>query len=187
MRCYDQSMGQLRADAARSRARILAAARARPAASLRLNDVARDAGLGVGTVYRHFPSVHALTEALAVETLERMVMIARVAAEYPDTERALSTFLSEALQLQLQDGGLQAVLLSPDDEAPSVRAAKIEIFAAFEGVLQRAREAKLVRPDLSIVQIEHLVCGIEHAVRIGEPEDTQLFLDILLAGIRPQG
>lgn len=175
----------MRADAARSRARILDAARAQPSARLRLNDVARDAGLGVGTVYRHFPSVHALTEALAVETLERMVVIARAADEHPDTERALATFLAEALQLQLQDGGLQAVLLSPDDEEQSVRDMKIEIFAAFESVLQRAREAKLVRPDLSIVQIEHLVCGVEHAVRIGEPEDRQLFLDILLAGIRP--
>ncbi|WP_312170206.1 TetR/AcrR family transcriptional regulator [Microbacterium sp.] len=178
-------MGQIRADAARSRARILDAARARPSGSLRLNDVARDAGLGVGTVYRHFPSVHALTEALAVETLERMVVIARAAAEHPDTESALATFLGEALALQLQDGGLQAVLLSPDDEEQSVRAMKIEIFAAFEDVLQRAREENLVRPDLSIVQIEHLVCGIEHAVRIGVPEDRQLFLDILLAGIRP--
>lgn len=178
-------MGQIRADAARSRARILDAARARQSGGLRLNDVARDAGLGVGTVYRHFPTVHALTEALALETLERMVTIARVAAEHPDTERALVTFLDEALQLQLQDGGLQAVLLSPDDEEQSVRAMKIEIFAAFEGVLQRAREAKLVRPDLSIVQIEHLVCGIEHAVRIGEPADRHLFLDILIAGIRP--
>jgi AcrR family transcriptional regulator len=178
-------MAQIRADAARSRARILDAARARPSGDLRLNDVARDAGLGVGTVYRHFPSVHALTEALAVETLERMVTVARAAAEDSDTESALATFLGEALALQLQDGGLQAVLLSPDDEEQSVRDMKIEIFAAFDGVLQRARDEKIIRPDLSIVQIEHLVCGIEHAVRIGEAGDRQLFLDIMLAGIRP--
>ncbi|GAA1229406.1 AcrR family transcriptional regulator [Microbacterium phyllosphaerae] len=178
-------MAQIRADAARSRARILDAARARPSGGLRLNDVARDAGLGVGTVYRHFPSVHALTEALAVETLERMVKIARAAAEHPDTESALATFLGEALALQLQDGGLQAVLLSPDDEEESVRAMKREIFVAFDEVLQRARDAKLVRADLSIGQIERLVCGVEHAVRIGEPSDRHLFLGILLAGIRP--
>jgi len=177
-------MAQIRADAVRSRARILDAARARPSGDLRLNEVARDAGLGVGTVYRHFPSVHALTEALAVETLERMVTVARAAAEDSDTESALATFLGEALALQLQDGGLQAVLLSPDDEEQSVRDMKIEIFAAFDGVLQRARDEKIIRPDLSIVQIEHLVCGIEHAVRIGEPGDRQLFLDIMLAGIR---
>ncbi|CAH0219685.1 hypothetical protein SRABI98_02460 [Microbacterium sp. Bi98] len=66
-----------------------------------------------------------------------------------------------------------------------MRDMKIEIFAAFDGVLQRARDEKIIRPDLSIVQIEHLVCGIEHAVRIGEAGDRQLFLDIMLAGIRP--
>lgn len=179
-------MAQIRADAARSRARILDVARAHDASTLRLNDVARDAGVGVGTVYRHFPTVHALVEALSSETLERMSVIARTAARHPDPAEALADFLGAALALQLQDGGLQAVLLSPDDEDEAVRAMKIEIFAAFDGVLQRARDAGLVRADLSIAQIEHLICGVEHAVRIGSPEDREVFLEILLAGIRPR-
>ncbi|WP_223622841.1 TetR/AcrR family transcriptional regulator [Microbacterium sp. EST19A] len=179
-------MAQIRADAARSRARILEIARAHDAGTLRLNDVARDAGVGVGTVYRHFPTVHALVEALSSETLERMSVIARTAAQHSDPGQALSEFLGAALALQLQDGGLQAVLLSPDDEDEAVRAMKIEIFAAFDGVLQRARDAGLVRADLTISQIEHLICGVEHAVRIGAPEDRELFLEILLAGIRPR-
>ncbi|MDQ0727862.1 TetR/AcrR family transcriptional regulator [Microbacterium sp. W4I20] len=179
-------MAQIRSDAARSRARILDIARTHDAGSLRLNDVAREAGVGVGTVYRHFPTVHALVEALSAATLERMSVIARTAVQHPNPEEALVEFLDAALELQLQDGGLQAVLLSPDDEDESVRAMKIEIFATFDGVLQRAREAGLVRPDLSIVQIEHLICGVEHAVRIGAPEDRALFLDILIAGIRPR-
>ena len=179
-------MAQIRADAARSRTRILDVARTHDAGTLRLNDVARDAGVGVGTVYRHFPTVHALVEALSAETLERMSVIARTAAQHPDPGEALSEFLGAALALQLQDGGLQAVLLSPDDEDEAVRAMKIEIFAAFDGVLQRARDAGLVRADLTIAQIEHLICGVEHAVRIGAPEDREIFLDILLAGIRPR-
>lgn len=178
-------MRQIRADAARSRARILEAARAQDAGTLSLNGVARDAGLGVGTVYRHFPTVHALVEALSVETLERMRGIARSAVQNADTQAALVAFLDNALALQLEDGGLQAVLLSPDDEEESVRAMKIEIFTAFEDVLQRARDAGVVRDDLSITQLERLICGIEHAVRIGDASDRQLFLDIMLAGIRP--
>jgi AcrR family transcriptional regulator len=178
-------MRQTRADAVRSRARILEAARAHDARSLRLNDVARDAGLGVGTVYRHFPTVHALVEALSIDTLERMLSIAQAATREADTETAFVEFLDSALTLQLQDGGLQAVLLSPADEEEAVRAIKSEIFAAFDGLLQRARGAGLVRADLSITQLEHLVCGIEHAVRVGEPTDRQLFLEILLTGIRP--
>lgn len=178
-------MRQIRADAARSRARILEVARAQDAGTLSLNGVARDAGLGVGTVYRHFPTVHALVEALSVETLERMLGIARSAVQNSDTQAALVAFLDNALALQLEDGGLQAVLLSPDDEEESVRAMKIEIFTAFEDVLQRARRAGIVRDDLSITQLERLICGIEHAVRIGDASDRQLFLDIMLAGIRP--
>jgi len=182
---YDRPMRQIRADAVRSRTRILDAARAQQSATLSLNVVAKDAGLGVGTVYRHFPTVHALVEALSAETLERMLTIARSESQRADTEAAFIGFLDGALELQLQDGGLQAVLLSPDDEDQGVRAMKQEIFAAFEGVLQRARHERIVRADLSITQLEHLICGIEHAVRIGEPGDRQMFLEILLAGIRP--
>jgi AcrR family transcriptional regulator len=183
--CYDRDMRQIRADAARSRTRILDAARAQQPGTLSLNVVAKDAGLGVGTVYRHFPTVHALVEALSAETLERMLAIARSQSQREETEAAFVGFLDSALELQLQDGGLQAVLLSPADEDEEVRAMKQEIFAAFEGVLQRARREGVVREDLSITQLEHLICGIEHAVRIGEPGDRQMFLEILLAGIRP--
>ncbi|MGI9824617.1 TetR/AcrR family transcriptional regulator [Agromyces sp. Marseille-Q5079] len=178
-------MRPLRADALRSRTRIIEAARGHDARALRLNDVARDAGLGVGTVYRHFPTVHSLVEALSLHTLERMRSIAQAAMSEVDDETAFVDFLDGALALQLQDGGLQSVLLSPDDEDESVRAMKAEVFAAFEGILERARTAGLVRTDLSIAQLEHLVCGIEHAVRVGDPADRQVFLDVLLAGVRP--
>ena len=178
-------MGRTRADAARSRARILEAARTHDARALRLNDVARAAGVGVGTVYRHFPTVHALVEALSIDTLERMLSVARHASMQVDPETAFVEFLDGALALQLEDGGLQSVLLSPEDEEAEVRAMKREIFTAFESVLQRARAAGVVRADVSITQLEHLVCGIEHAVRVGETANRTLFLDILLAGLRP--
>lgn len=178
-------MRPLRSDAARSRARILDAARGYDPGSVRLNDVARSAGLGVGTVYRHFPTVHALVEALSTETLERMMSVARAASSHADAESAFTALLEGALALQLEDGGLQTVLLSPADEDDEVRAMKSEIFALFESVLQRARDVGVVRADLSITQLEHLVCGIEHAVRIGAPADRRLFTGILLQGLRP--
>jgi AcrR family transcriptional regulator len=183
---YDRLMRHTRSDAARSRARILEVARTHDARALRLNEVARDAGVGVGTVYRHFPTVHALVEALSLDNLERMLSIARAASMEVDAARAFADFLSGALALQLEDGGLQSVLLSPADEDDSVRAMKLEVFAAFESVLQRARVAGVVRADLSIIQLEHLVCGVEHAVRIGDSGDRQLFLDVLLTGLRPR-
>ncbi|MCX7523045.1 helix-turn-helix domain containing protein [Microbacterium sp. STN6] len=178
-------MRALRSDAARSRERILEAARACDRGALRLNDVAREAGLGVGTVYRHFPTVHSLVEALSYETLERMLQLSRDASAEPDASAALERFLGSALELQLEDGGLQSVLLAPDDEAEGVRDAKREIFTTFTTVLDRARAAGAVRPDLTVTQIEHLICGVEHAVRVGSPADREPFLRILLAGLRP--
>lgn len=177
-------MATIRSDAARSRARILEAARDLDVRDLRLNDVARDAGVGVGTVYRHFPNVGALVAALTTDTLERMREIGRAAAAEPDAGRAFEDYLRGALALQLSDGGLQSVLLAPVDEAAEVREAKAEIFAAFTEVLRRAQEAGAVRPDLTVLHIEHLVCGVEYAVRLGEPDDRDPLMAVLLAGLR---
>jgi len=174
-----------RADAARSRERILSVARDHDPTDLRFNDLAREAGVGVGTVYRHFATAQALREALATETLLRMREVARLAEAEPDAARALDGFLREALRLQLEDGGLQAVILSPDDEADEVRDLKREIFGTFTTVLVRARAAGLVRADVGVEQLQHLVCGVEHAVRVGSPRDRELFLDVMLAGLRP--
>lgn len=177
-------MTQLRSDAARSRARILDAARELDVRELRLNDVARGAGVGVGTVYRHFPNVGALVAALTTDTLERMREIGVAAAADPDAGRAFEDYLRAALALQLADGGLQTVLLAPVDEAEEVREAKAEIFASFADMLTRAQGAGAVRGDLTVRHIEHLVCGIEYAVRLGEPEDRDRFMAVLLAGLR---
>ncbi|WP_419706863.1 TetR/AcrR family transcriptional regulator [Promicromonospora sp. NFX87] len=178
-------MPALRSDAVRSRARILEVARRHDPGDLRLNELAREAGVGVGTVYRHFPTTHALVEALAQDTLERLRALAREAVAEPDPGRAMAGLLRSALDLQLEEGGLQPVLLSTEDEAEDVRAAKREIVAGFEEVLERARAAGLVRADLTAAQVEHLICGLEHAVRLGTTTDRGPYLEILLAGLRP--
>jgi AcrR family transcriptional regulator len=178
----------LRADAARSRARILEVARGRDAAELRLNDVARDAGLGVGTVYRHFPNVRALVEALSVESLTRLGEAADAAAREPDPLLALHRFLDDALRLQLADSGLQAVLVDLERSDPTVHsectAARAQVTAGFDAVLARAQAAGVVRSDVSAAQLQRLVCGVEHAVRLGSPGDQRVLLDILISGIR---
>lgn len=175
----------VRSDAARSRERILTVARTHELHELRLNDLAREAGVGVGTVYRHFSSVQALVEALTVNTVDELLEISRQAAADPDPANAVSFYLRSALALQLEDGGLQSVLLSPEDETDEVRAAKQEIFSTFAVVLDRAKAAGAVRQDLTLDQLSHLVCGIEHAVRLGTPADRAPLLEIILTGLRP--
>lgn len=178
-------MSALRSDAARSRSLILDAARAHTTDDLRLNEIAREAGVGVATVYRHFPSVRALVEALTAGTVDRMLTLAREAATEPDPGAAFALFLRGALALQLDDDGLQTILMTHDDESPSTSATKSEIFTTAAALLERAKDAGAVRTDVTLDRLQHLVCGIEHAVRLGRPEDRGPLLEILVAGLRP--
>lgn len=178
-------MPALRSDAARSRARILEVARRHQGRDLRFNELARETGVGVGTVYRHFPTTHALAEALAADTLQRLRALTYEAVADPDPGAAFARLLGTALSLQLGEGSLQAVLLSPDDEDDAVRTAKQEILAGFQDVLDRARGSGDVRPDISVEQVKHLVCGLEYAVRLGTASDRDQYLEVLLAGLRP--
>jgi AcrR family transcriptional regulator len=177
-------MAALRSDAARSRARILDAARGCELAELRLNEVAHRAGVGVGTVYRHFPTVEALTAALAEGAVRRLRELAREAAAEPDPGRGLELLLRGALALQLEDAGLQTVLLADEASIPELAGLRAEALDEAERVFTRAREAGVVRPELTITGLQRLVCGVEHAVRLGGGRDRELYLEVLLAGVR---
>lgn len=178
-------MSALRSDAARSRSRILEAAGTHATDDLRLNEIAREAGVGVATVYRHFPTVRALVEALTAGSLDRLLTLAREAAAEPDPGTAFTLFLRGTLTLQLDDDGLQPILVTHDDEGPETSAVKAEIVTTAATVLDRAKAAGAVRGDVTLDQLQHLVCGIEHAVRLGLPEDRGPLLEILVAGLRP--
>lgn len=181
---YDRAMAALRSDAARSRARILDAARECELSELRLNEVAQRAGVGVGTVYRHFPTVGALTAALAQGAVERLRDIAREAAAEPDPGRAFDRLLRGALDLQLADAGLQTVLLADELAIPELAGLRAEVLEAAERVFARAHAAGAVRPELTLAGVQRLVCGIEHAVRLNAGRDRDVYLDVLLAGLR---
>lgn len=183
---YDRSVTP-RADALRSRERILAVARGRDVRSLRLNDIARDAGVGIGTVYRHFPTVRDLIEALSIDSLARLGEAADAASREADAALALRRFVGDALDLQLADGGLEAVLTDLARTDPLIQsectAARARVFDGYAAVLTRAQHAGATRPDITAAQLQRLVCGVEHAVRLGAPADRDVLLDILLAGI----
>lgn len=178
-------MTPLRADAARSRERILAAAAEQDRGALRLNEVARAAGVGVGTVYRHFPTVDALVEALTTGTVERALDAARTALATDDAGQAFRGFFAAVLDLMLADDGLQQVLLSADASSPVVRDAKAELTQSAATLLDRAQRAGAVRADLTLEQLMHLTCGFEHAIRLGGPEDRATVTAVFLTGMRP--
>jgi AcrR family transcriptional regulator len=178
----------LRADSARVRARMLATARERVDAGdleLPMNAIAKAAGVGVGTVYRHFPSRQALLESLAAQSLQSLVGDAVEAAGNSDVAAGLANLLRAALHCQLTDPALAAVLAASDAACLETMDLSRELGGAIGRLLDRARAAGVIRPDVTADDIRRLMCGVQHAVRIGATDDADRYLEILLRGLRP--
>jgi len=180
----------LRADSARVRAQTIAAARARVEAGdleLPMNAIAKEAGVGVGTVYRHFPTRRALLEGLATESFTALIEEARAAAEHPDVATGLANLLRAALRRQLTDASLAAVLSEPAFECADTAELSKELGEAALRVMDRAREAGVIRPDVTPDDFRRLTCGIQHAARSGgDPEAAaDRYLDIMMKGLTP--
>ncbi len=184
---------QLRKDAARNWERIVATARdlVDQGAALQLNDIARRAGLGVATVYRHFATPEALLETVAAPCLEALVAHGEQALADPDPWRALEGFLSRIVEAQVTDAALPPVAAATTDTLPRTTELKKSLASAGTTLLERARDAGAVRPDLAAADLVPLMCGIAHAVTVhgGTPAEridtAHRYLATLLEGMRP--
>ncbi|TQS28290.1 TetR/AcrR family transcriptional regulator [Microbispora sp. KK1-11] len=184
---------QLRKDAARNWERIVATARdlVDQGAALQLNDIARRAGLGVATVYRHFATPEALLETVAAPCLEALAAHGEQALADTDPWRALEGFLARIIEAQVTDAALPPVAAATTDTLPRTTELKRSLASAGTTLLDRAREAGAVRPDLAAADLVPLMCGIAHAVTVrgGTPADrietAHRYLATLLEGVRP--
>ncbi|MFK0046392.1 TetR/AcrR family transcriptional regulator [Streptomyces sp. NPDC090741] len=182
----------LRKDAARNWDRIIAVARALvdQGTPLQLNDVARRAGLGVGTVYRHFATPEALLETVATPCLEALTAHGEQALSDPDPWHALEGFLTRTIEAQVTDASLAPVTAAPEDALPRTTELKTALWSTGRVLLDRAREAGAVRPDLASGDLVPLMCGISYAVevhggdRAGRIDTARRYLATLLGGLR---
>ncbi|MEV7684096.1 TetR/AcrR family transcriptional regulator [Streptomyces sp. NPDC088341] len=179
-----------RADSLRIRARLLVEARAlleRGELPLQLNELARRAGVGVGTVYRHFASSRSLLETLALEPFHELLDIARAAVDEPDPWAALERLLHAHVRLETEHNGVREVLAATADEQPDTAALKAELDALTDGLLRRARSAGAVRDGVDATDIRSLLCGIGYAARISgsaPDEAAERYLRVLADGLR---
>ena len=183
-------MATERADARRNRARLLDAARdvfRQGGATVQLADVARAAGVGVGTVHRHFPTREALLETLAREHFAELIDIAGRAATVEDPFEAVGLMLRGLLDAQAGQHGMATVLTAAVDAEPATTAAKAELDAAVAVVLARAQAAQRVRPEVSAADLRRLIGGIDLTRDRRDPaarEHAYRQLTIVLDGLR---
>jgi AcrR family transcriptional regulator len=182
-----------RADARHNRELLIAAARATfaeagPDASL--NEIARRAGVGPGTLYRHFPNRHALLTAVLrsrVETLcahaERLV----TSAQAPDPDDALAEWTAAFLAHARDNQGLGGALMMEGPDSLGIDCHRM-IREAATSVLDRAQRAGTARPDLTADDLLRFVTGIALATARSPADDAQpdrllaLTLDAVHAG-----
>jgi AcrR family transcriptional regulator len=175
-----------RADARRNYEKVLAAAReafAEGGESTALEEIARRAGVGIGTLYRHFPNRQALLEALYVDEVEE---VCRSAAE-ADTEDpwgALNGWVERLIGYIGTKQALAHELLNYlDRDAELFKICRTSLFEAGEPLLRRAQDAGVVRSDVTIGEVIQMVIGIAK-IPNADPEQTKHILRIALDGLR---
>lgn len=179
----------MRADARRNYERLLAAARAaflEHGADASLEDVARRAGVGIGTLYRHFPTRQALQEAVYRGEVES---ISAKAYELCDTMApgdALAAWMHAFAEYVAGKRGLMQTLKAVIDRDSELFArCHDEIRAAATAVLDAAKEAGTARAELTVPDLLKLIHALSLATEHGTPEDAERLLSFLLDGVRP--
>jgi AcrR family transcriptional regulator len=177
-----------RADARRNYEKVLAAAReafAEGGESTALEEIARRAGVGIGTLYRHFPNRQALLEAVYVNEVEA---VCRSAAEFDrgDPWESLNGWFERMMGYLATKRALAHELLNYlDQDAALFQDCRASLFAAGEPLLKRAQEAGAVRPDVEFSEVMHMVVGIAK-IPASDPSQTEHILRIALDGLRYQ-
>lgn len=184
---------ELRADARRNRERVLRTAQqlfATQGLGVPLDEIARRAGVGPGTVHRHFPAKEALYLAVATDQLEQLVAEAEVLAA-TDDPAALFTLLSRMMATGAENVAVKSALTAAELDlriaAPGVAR---DLTHQVANLLNRAQAAGAARHDLTAEELMALVAGAFAAIRHAGAETSRKrsahIAQIILDGIRPQ-
>jgi len=173
----------LRADARRNRERVLKAARTVFAAKGRdahLEDVARRAEVGVGTVYRHFPTKDALLEALAREQFDILTRWACEAEQAPDPWEGFNAMIWRGAELQASD---RALMEAVAEFKPSVARQAEELHASIQRLMTRAQAQGAMRADATGEDVQLMMCGLGSVMQMSG-EGWRRYLTVMLDGLR---
>jgi AcrR family transcriptional regulator len=180
----------LRADAARNRARVLEVAYETFAAEglgVPIDEIARRAGVGAGTVYRHFPTKEDLYRAVIADRLSRIVDDGRSLLTSEDPGEALFTFLrSMVLDWGATDQGLVDALAGVGiDIKEAVPDAEEAFLGLLDALLRSAQKAGTARRDVDVPDVKAMVVGAQ-AMQAYRPDTAERLIEVVLDGLRPR-
>ncbi|GHI08622.1 transcriptional regulator [Streptomyces cellostaticus] len=182
----------MRADARRNYERLLkvaAEAFAEHGENASLDDIAKRAGVGSGTLYRHFPTRQALLEAAYVDRLEALGTRAdELAAELPPGE-ALMEWLNEVCVATIQVRGMKSLLGSAvtDGSSAASTACGTSVQGAATRLVEAAQAEGALRADVEPIEVLRLAHGVATASELahGQGREIRRFLSLLTEGLRP--
>ena len=178
-----------RADARRNRAAVIESARkqfAERGLDAQIDEIARGAGVGVGTVYRHFPTKEDLLEALAQARFEALAERGRRALEADDGWEGFVEFMTYSARVMAEDR-LLSEAMEEHAQMCGKAAESVNLIEFTSELIDRAKAEGKLRRDIQPWDVPGLICGIGRAVRSapGSPALTwERHLEIILAGLR---
>lgn len=155
-----------------------------------MEQIAAHSGLGMGTIYRHFPNKQALLTAMVRERFRGMAEVARAAEQLADPGQALETVLRGYLEAADGDAGFQLAMMGSNDlDWEGVEQQKGEFAQIVTRIIDRAVASGRVRGDLTFADFPLLTCGVMSTMyfKPGGNSDWRRHLQIALDGIRVCG
>jgi len=181
----------MRSDARRNRARVLVAAEdvfSEVGLRAQIDEVARRAGVGVGTVCRHFPTKQALVEAVLEAMYESLLEDAQQALGQSDPGVAFHTFFVALSEFQARHRALAEHMATEIDLPVSAQSVRDALRGAIGELVERAQDAGAIRPDIGPADVAMLFSGVAHATALAgdlQPVLRERYVALILDGLRP--
>ena len=179
----------LRSDARRNRERLVASARellASEGVDVSVDEITRHAGLGMGTLYRHFPTKEELVDAVLEDAFAELVQLAEQAAAAEDAWAGLTGFMEQALASHAANRGLKDVLATQEHGARR-RAMRERIQPLLRKVVERAQAQGALRPDFTAEDLSLVFWAVGRVIQTTAdiaPQQWRRHLGFLLDGLR---
>lgn len=181
----------VRSDAKRNRERLVASARelfAQSGIEVSVEEITQHAGLGMGTLYRHFPTKDELIDAVLEDAFAEIIQIARDAAAAEDAWAGLTYFFERMLALHAANRGVKDIVAARAHGARRAEAMRARIRPLLAGVIERAHEQGTLRADFTIDDLPLVVWTAGRIIELTEtaaPGLWRRYLGLLLDGLRP--